>query len=236
MPRRSLDFSWSLLRWCRPCRGCRWQTPFWEYTNFYIRLGLGRDFDPGHPRWLDYVTGLRDAHDRPDWTYRFYLARGPVTPPGVVETFGCFSYAWLSTDRIRLHFHDAERDGRSPVAAERRNQRLADLAALFASLKHSVQTPLRVVGASWLYNIAAYRRLFPESYLATACAVQRKFRHMPLWGQFLDRHGGVRENMACQFRERLHRQSTLEDLERCFPFQVLSLEAPVAEFYDFYGV
>jgi hypothetical protein len=130
-----------------------------------------------------------------------------------VSTFGCFSYAWLSSDRIRLHFHDAERDGLSPLGRERRDRRLADLAALFASLKHSARKPIRVVGASWLYNITAYRRLFPESYLATARVVQHRFRHMPLWGQFVNRYG-----------------------DGCFPFQMLSLEAPVVEFYDFYGV
>jgi len=42
--------------------------------------------------------------------------------------------------------------------------------------------------------------------------------------------------MARQFRERLGRQSTLEHLDECFPLQVFSLEAPVFEFYNFYGV
>jgi hypothetical protein len=110
------------------------------------------------------------------------------------------------------------------------------LAALFASLRHSFRKPLRVVGASWLYNLRAYRRLFPESYLATAHVVQHRFRHMPLWGQFVTRYGEVRENIASEFRHRLRQQSSLQDLDCCFPFQVLSLEAPVVEFYDFYGV
>ena len=106
--------------------------------------------------------------------------------------------------------------------------------ALVASLEHSVPDSVRVVGASWLYNIAAYRRLFPESYLATARPVRQRFRHMPLWGQFVNRRGDVRENLACEFRQRLRRQSTLEDLDACFPFSMLSLEAPLAEFHDFY--
>ncbi len=29
-----------------------------DYTNFYIRFGLGRDFDPCHPIWRWYVDGL----------------------------------------------------------------------------------------------------------------------------------------------------------------------------------
>jgi hypothetical protein len=208
-----------------------------EYTNFYIRFGFGRDFDPNHSRWREYLAGLLDTDDRRDWTYRFYVKQSPaVAPPGVVAAFGCFSYARSSSDRIRLHFQDSDRDGRSPLGMERRDQRVVELAALFADVKHTTRNPLRVVGASWLYNVAAYRRLFPESYLASAHAIQGRFRHMPLWGQFVNRHGAVRENMARQFRERLGRQSSLEDLDHCFPFQVLSLEAPVLDFYHFYGV
>ena len=47
-----------------------------EYTNFYIRFGLGRDFDPAHPGWREYLAGLRatnDTNDRREWTYRFYV-------------------------------------------------------------------------------------------------------------------------------------------------------------------
>jgi len=208
-----------------------------DYTNFYIRFGLGRDFDPDHPSWREYLTVLGDTSDRREWTYRFYATRAAsVVPPGVVAAFGCFSYAWLSDNRVRLHFHNGQRDSLSPLAAERRDRRLADLTALFASLARSDRAPTRVVGASWLYNIPAYRRLFPESYLATAHPLPNRFRHMPLWGQFLNRHGEVRESMTREFRDRLRRQSNLKDLDGCFPFQVLSLEAPVAEFYDFFEV
>src|SRR2546422_11139805 len=46
-----------------------------EYTNLYIRFGLGRDFDPAHPTWREYLAGLQDTNDDREWTYRFYLAR-----------------------------------------------------------------------------------------------------------------------------------------------------------------
>ena len=208
-----------------------------EYTNFYIRFGFGRTFDQTHPSWQEYLAGLHDVNDPREWTYDFYVRRpDTMAAPAVVATFGCFSYAQSSRDRLRLHFHNAETDGRSPLAMERRDRRLADLAALFAHVKHTVREPLRVVGASWLYNLGAYRRLFPESCLATAQVIRDRFRHMPLWGQFVNRHGDVREGMARQFRERLGRQSSLQGLDQCFPFQVLSVEAPVDEFYRFHGV
>ncbi|MEX2223655.1 MAG: hypothetical protein WEG40_17845 [Candidatus Rokuibacteriota bacterium] len=208
-----------------------------EYTNLYVRFGLGRDFDPGHPVWQEYLAGLQATNDGRGWTYRFYLARPKaMAAPAVVATFGCFSYARVSGDRIRLHFQNAEADGRSPLGIERVGRRLADLAALFEHVKRTAGQPLQVVGASWLYNLEAYRRLFPAPYVATAHAIGHRFQRMPLWGQFLDRHGEVKESMTRPFLERLERQASLDDLGRCFPFQVLSAEASVREFYDFHGI
>ncbi len=141
-----------------------------QYTNLYVRLGLGRAFDPGHPIWREYAAGLGDADDIGEWTYRFYLTRPETEPPGIVATRGCFSYARLSGDRIRLHFRSVESDGRSALGIERRDQRRAELAALFGHLHRTADGPLQVIGASWLYNLDAYRRLFPGAYVATGRA------------------------------------------------------------------
>lgn len=177
-----------------------------EYTNLYVRFGLGRDFDPAHPIWQEYLAGLPDTDDVPGWTYRFYMTRPEaMTAPGVVATFGCFSYAQPRGDRIRLHFRNAEPDRHSPLGVERIGRRLADLTALFGHVKRSLGQPAQVVGASWLYNLDAYRRMFPVSYVATAREIRARFQRMPLWGQFVDRYGEARETMARRFLERLER-------------------------------
>jgi len=208
-----------------------------EYTNLYIRFGLGRDFDPAQPTWREYVAGLQTADDGVEWTYRFHSTRAEaIGPPGVVATCGCFSYTRLSDDRIRLHFQNVETEGHSPLGRDRVGQRLADLAALFENVERTQRPPLRVVGVSWLYNLDAYRRLFPPAYVATARVLEPRFRHMPLWGQFLDRHGQIKASPARQFLERLERQSSLDGLGQCFPFQVLTAEASVQEFYGFYRI
>ena len=208
-----------------------------EYTNFFICFGLGRDFDPASPGWQEYLAGLGGSSDRGEWTYQFYAThRRARASPAVVATFGCFSYGRLGTDRIRLHFRNAEADDQSPLARARRDQRLTELKALFEHAKRTEPRPLWVVGASWLYNFEAYRRLFPEPYLATAHPLPGRFQRMPLWGQFLDRSGELKENMTRQFLERLGRQANLDGLDQCFPFQVLAVEAPVREFYEFYGI
>lgn len=212
-----------------------WERALLDYTNLYVRFGLGRDFDPAHPVWREYLAGLRGPRHDGDWTYRFYLTRAavPAGPPAVMGT-GCFWYSRLDEERIRLHFQNAETDGRSPLGAERLDRRLTDLATVFRHVKRTWDRPPRVVGASWLYNLSAYRRLFPPAYLATARVIGERFRSMPLWGQFLDRRGEIRERARREFLGRLDRQQSLDRLDLCFPLQVLSLEASATEFHDFY--
>jgi len=208
-----------------------------EYTNLYVRFGLGRAFDAAHPSWQAFLAGVHETTDAGDWTYRFYLTRpDPAPPPGVVATFGCFSYARLSADRLRLHFHNAETEGHSPLGKERHTRRFAELRALVEHVKRTERGTVQVVGASWLYNIEAYRRLFPESYLATARVIHRRFQHLPLWGQFVDRLAAVKDHLAQEFRDRLARQSGLEDLDECFPFPVLGVESPAVEFFEHHGI
>jgi len=208
-----------------------------EYTNVCIRFGLGHAFDPAHPAWCAYTAGLDVADDPGEWTYRFYLGRGPdAGPPNVVATFGCFAYASTGPGRIRLHFANADDRGRSPLAAEAQAQRREELAALFEHIRRMTSAPPAIIGASWLYNLEAYRRLFPPSYLATAQVLRGRFQRMPLWGQFVDRDGGVRERPAAEFRARLARRSRMDGLDACFPLPVLGLEAPADAFYEFHGI
>jgi len=208
-----------------------------DYTNLYIRFGLGRDFAVDHPVWQEYLEGVREERDVGEWTHRFYEARkAPVALPHVVASFGCFSYASPSDTSIRLHFQNAETDGCSPLSIRSRDRRLAELRALFAHVKAARGSDARVVGASWLYNIEAYRRLFPPTYLSTANPIDGRFRHMPLWGQFVNRQGDVRVHTVLEFRARLLRQTGLDGLDQCFPYQVLSLQAAARDFYEFYGV
>jgi len=178
---------------------------------------------------------VRASADARAWTRDFHARRtATVGPPNLVATFGCFSYADLDGECLRLHFHDAETDGASPLAKDRQDARRAELAALFAHVRRTRHGPRRVIGRSWLYNLEAYRRLFPAPYLATAHPLANSFRYMPLWGQFATRAGGIREAAAQELRERLARWSAGGNLAACFPLQALAVEASVTEFYRFH--
>jgi hypothetical protein len=231
------DLQFSFAERVRDLAGIPLEAALFEYTNFYVRFGLGRDFSSQNETWQTYLAGLRGSGDGREWTYRFYLGRSEATTaPAVVATFGCFSYAVPDGDHVRLHFRATEADGCSPLGAARTARRRAELSGLFAHLKPRVNADMPVVGASWLYNLHAYRRLFPARYASTAVPIRGGYRSMPLWGQFLDRRGHVRAQLEEPFLRATSRSSSLEGLEHCFPFRALSVSSPASEFYHFYGV
>jgi hypothetical protein len=208
-----------------------------EYTNLYVRFGLGRDFDPEHDCWRAYVAGVATAGNVRDWTYLFYLNNAEAnTRPAVVGTFGAFSYALSADGIVRLHFLSSESRGRSPIGKERDSERLADLATLSAHMRTTASAAAAVVGASWLYNIDAYRRLFPPVYAESRRVLHGRFRSMSLWGQFLNHRGQLNASMAQAFLLALSRCTRPEHIEQCFPFQVLTTRTSVDEFFEFYGV
>jgi hypothetical protein len=231
------DLQFSFAERVHALSGIPLERALFDYTNFYVRFGFGRKFDFDHEAWQSYLAGLRGAEDSRDWTYRFYLREPEArTAPQLVATRGCFAYALPTASHVRLHFRNAEADGRSPLAAARIEQRRADLAALFGHLKPTVSEDIPVVGASWLYNLKAYRGLFPAQYGSFARPVRGAFRSMALWGQFLDHRGEVRASMTRPFLRALAEQPSLSRMDECFPFRVLTARAAAREFYQFYAV
>ncbi|MGV3524074.1 MAG: hypothetical protein ACO1RX_07615 [Candidatus Sericytochromatia bacterium] len=206
-----------------------------HYTNFYIRFGLGRDFNPQHPLWQAYLTGLHETPDPQDWTYRFYLAHQHLpAEPRVTARFGCFAYAVSVHKTLRLHFRHANLAEPSSLGRAYQCQRRAELHALFDHVRAHQPPDLQVQGLSWLYHVPAYRRLFPDAYLASAQTVPARFHSLALWGQFLNRHGGLRDEAVRPFLAHLREQADTEALGACFPLPVLSLSAPLAVFAEAY--
>jgi hypothetical protein len=207
-----------------------------DHTHIYLRFGLGRSFDPTDPIWQAYLQGLQQAEDGGAWTHQFYLKRLAETPPSILAVaFGCFSYAVWSDNRIRLHFHNADQAEDGPLSQKRRDVRFDELRTMFGHVKQTVVAPTAVVGGSWLYNLEAYRRLFPPAFIITAhVEADPEMQFIALWGQFLDRHGEVKPALAARFLADLKNSKNIEDVIDCFPYRVLRLEAPIQNFYEFY--
>ncbi|WP_322029523.1 hypothetical protein [Paraburkholderia sp. J76] len=208
-----------------------------DYTNIYVRFGLGRAFDQHHPIWRCYADGLSQSVDLCDWTYGFYLARAEVTQTrSTVATSGCFSYAIHNAECVRIHFENVEPATVSPLSIDRLPVRREELRSLFDHVRRNQREATRVAGTSWLYNLRSYRRCFPDEYSASVKVAESRFRNMSLWGQFLDRHGAVRVGVAENFTRRLSHIANLKDLVCSFPLQALAVEAPIEQFYRFYRV
>ncbi|MEX3952356.1 hypothetical protein AB4Y40_31930 [Paraburkholderia sp. EG287B] len=213
-----------------------------DCTNLYVRFGAGRTFDRTHPHWAAYVDGL-DEHasvaEQCEWTWR-YLQCCPThqSAPEVTVTVGCFSYAQEPHGGVRLHFNaQTDNNGMSPLDAGQLAARQGELRSLIdqlcGQLRESGRASSNVLvhGTSWLYNVPAYRRIFPAAYIASAQPVAR-LRALSLWGQFLDRHGCVRDDAAALLLARIERASAFADLLSCFPLQALAVQASVAVFAD----
>jgi hypothetical protein len=212
------------------------ETALLDYTNLYVRFVGDRQFDPRNPVWLAYLAGLTREVNLGDWTYRFYLDREHRARKNpVVATFGCFSYAIGKPGQIRIHFRNADEHTLGPLSIERSAVRVSELTSLVLHVRSLQGSAVKeIAGASWLYNLPAYRRLFPEAYVASATVAENRFRNMPLWGQFLNRHGGVRQDVVTAFARRLSGCTNMDDLNECFPLRALAVSAPIEAFIEFY--
>lgn len=203
-----------------------------EYTNLYVRLAMGDRLDPANPRWQAYLAGLSAAHDPIAWTAPQTSAGPPVPSADTEESVGCFRMVSHGPDQCRLHFQPRGDEPGSALSAAHVRRRRAELATLARRQADRHSANMHVVGASWLYNLPAYRRLFPAAYLAGLAPMPHPYQRMPLWGQFLDRQGDVRRPGADRFLASIAAAETLSALADCFAFGVLTTSAPLRVWFD----
>ena len=104
-------------------------------------------------------------------------------------------------------------------------------------IQEHVPTAQTVLGNSWLYHLAAYRRLYPPAYTATLPATQyEEFQFLALWGQCFDRNWQPKRGITEELLRRIDRLQELAALQSCFPYAVLRPQYAVDEFYRFFAV
>jgi hypothetical protein len=112
-----------------------------------------------------------------------------------------------------------------------------ELHVMFTYVRHTYAAAKAVRGGSWLYNLDAYRRLFPPVY-GESRTVQEGTGHLQgtsSWGQFLDYREGVKPALRTQFLARLT-QLNIHRLWEAFPLPTYNTQAPIQAFYDLYQV
>ena len=210
-------------------------------TALYRILGLDWSLDPQNPVWQQFIAALQDDGKGFAAAFRIYSERHAQDLISDYDTsrphWGCFSYEYHSDERtIRLHFVNLDTSGAGPLSSQRKEVRLAELREMFAHIRQAHPDAERVNGGTWLYNRAEYRRLFPSQFGDSARVDHPHLIARGLWGQFL-RHGNrMNEEITAQFLARLAELQDAEAYAACFPYQSLLTEAPIAAFYDFYGI
>lgn len=215
-----------------------------------IHLFHLRTSDPNNPFWQMFVRGIPKSENLEDWAYEFYLCRQKQLrlprrrdpriefPENFEEDrrIGCFSCSGPGADGVvEIHFSRDE-SGKGTINKARMEMRKSELKRLFEYVKETSPTATRVRGGSWLYNIEAYRRLFPPAYINSAQPHGYPTNDWALWGQFVARDGSSREPASTQFLDCLSQQKTVDGCLKCFPFQVLRPECPIEAFYTFYEI
>ena len=208
------------------------------YTNLRRRLGV---FEPDAPAWNDFLDGVdaaRTEADRLAWTMACFRKAPDVRAPNQVP-FGCFACEPPNDEGVlRIHFTNREIGTEpGPLSSTRIGYRLQELRAMFAFIHGEYPTGRRVLGGSWLYNLDAYRRLFPPEYGDSRRVPDGPVRlgGTSTWGQMVDHRGLVRPELHAQFLVNLQ---TL-DVDQpwlAFPLRALTATAPIEAFFKFYGV
>ena len=219
------------------------QRPYQEtilnMTVLYRILGLDWSLDPQNPVWQKYLKGLHqiDIDADANWSYQFYLKRADRIPSYDNQHWGCFGYEYWSERRlIHLHFWNLDESGYGPLSHQHKEARLTDLRSMFTHIKQMHPDAIAVHGSSWLYNLEAYRRLFPIEFGLSARIDVPQLTARSLWGQFLRYDGRLNEERATVYLDRLNRLEDEHQHAQCFPYQVLLTEAPIDLFLAFYEV
>lgn len=204
-----------------------------QYTICYSATGLRRASGPNPeaPEWQAFLAGFADAADPVAFTYAVYLAN--IRPQA--ERTSCFSYRYEEETRtVQMQF--ANKDPLGSLKRERIAARHAELQAMMTEIAQEHPDAERVVGHSWLYNLEAYRRLFPPAFVATPVPGPGEYDVLSSWGPFLDYRGQLKQDMATAFLDRIAAATTLDELLDAFPYRILSVKCGIEAFYTHYGV
>jgi hypothetical protein len=210
-----------------------------KYTNLHRRFGLGRAIEHSPAsEWTRYVAGLErcaSTPERVEWTVDFFGRT--VREPDPDPLFGCFTYEPPNPEgAVRIHFHNRDAaDGAGPLARHKAVRRIAELREMFAHVRAHHPEARTVMGGSWLYNLEAYRRLFPPEYVTSRFEPERvRLDGTSSWGQFLDFRGFIKPAVRDAFLQNLVALDAAAPW-RSFPLRALGARSSVECFYTHYG-
>lgn len=210
------------------------------YTSLPIRFGVPfGDLVEGRPEWQAFLAELRQSGDLTVTVTEFH-ARAQRSLLGLFPTrpqFGCFSFHYIPRKGIvRPHFAQCDQSEGGPLDVTRAPVRRTELTAMLRQVQADHPDARFVLGKSWLYNLEAYRRLFPPAFIETLQPRPHEYHSLGLWGQFLNRRGQVKSDLAAQFLERVAAAVDLDALAASFQLSMLRAACDVRAFYRHFGI
>ena len=164
------------------------------------------------------------------------FAAEPPDPLGP-SPFGCFAHEPPDEGGVvRIHFPGGDAsDGTGPLARHKIGRRRAELAAMTTSIRERFPGATAIRGGSWLYNLEAYRRLFPPAFAESRTSPGAwRLGGTSTWGQLVDHTVQVRPEARDYFLARLPTVDPAKPWE-VFPLRALTTRAPLQAFVDFYA-
>ncbi len=213
-----------------------------ECTDFHRRFGLGQPPEnwvkAQWQRYSERLLTLNAPVQRLAWTQEFFAQSSAGRASAKYHRFGCFSFELPdASGNVRIHFTNRETSGVRPLSYSQTEVRRQELGAMFAHIQQTHPHAREIHGASWLYNLEAYRRLFPPAYGDSREVLTgiTRFRGTSSWGQFLDYRERVKPALRDEFLANLNTINA-DHLWRTFPLPKCGAHASIELFYDFYDV
>lgn len=212
-------------------------------TNFHRRFGLGRWTGKVAPAWRPYAEALDSATD-PETQLALSFEMFLQAPeegghePGRAA-FGCFACDQPKPDdSVNIHFLNLDSDASGgPLSAAKLGRRQDEMAAMVRHLRSHHPQVTHIRGRSWLYHLAAYRRIFPPAYAESRMPYDGPvtLHGNGLWGQTIDSWERLRPDIAEALTAALPGMDPKAPW-KVFPLQGLATVAPIAAFETFYGL
>jgi hypothetical protein len=207
-----------------------------QCTNLRRRLNLSGP--EGADRWEGLLARIKSAGGDPaaarSACMALFESRPCIARP---RSFGCFSHDGPDQAGVlRIHFMPPQDTKESPLAAANAATRRDELRALFSQLRRTGGHVTSVRGVSWLYNLDAYKRLFPPAYRESVrlpwFAVH--LTGSSTWGQVLNWRQEIKPGLRDTVLARL------SALKKEAPWEIFPLRARVAtcdirHFHDWFA-
>ncbi|AVT02990.1 hypothetical protein [Paracidovorax avenae] len=205
-------------------------------TNLRRRMNL---WGPaGASRWEAFLSAIRaSGPDHPPGSHLYMAFQEGEPPPPRPRTFGCFSHDSPDPSGVlRIHFMPPPGIDRSPLAFASMAERMDELRALFRQVRQEHPHARSVRGISWLYHLAAYRRLFPPQYghSARPADFPLHLTGSSTWGQVLD----WRQHVKPAIRDAVLSRMAEVDPQapwKVFPCQPLVASCGIGHFHDWFA-